>query len=246
MAQYNRHNYQPLNLTDLFRANSKSLILFETAPAATFLYRRPLHCSSNYHSCTGGHFPVEAATSPAPATIFLHQQISADTSSAPAATSPAPATFLHQRLPVLHQQLLVLHQWPPSCTSDHLPAPVDTSSYQFCTSNYQSWTNDYFPAPADTSNYQSWTSDHLPAPADTNPKPATIFLHQRKPVLHQGPSIQQIIVLYQLSRHAPVTRSCSNDHHPALAIVCCTLFWLRFAIIKFGLLKQHPCFVILA
>ena len=95
--------------------NSESLILFETAPAATFLHRRSLHCSSNYHPCTGGHFPAEAATIPAPATIFLHQQIPADTSSAPAATSPAPATFLQQRLPNLLHQLLILHQRPPSC-----------------------------------------------------------------------------------------------------------------------------------
>ena len=126
------------HLTDLFRANSESLIHFETAPAATFLHPRPLHCCGNYHSCTGGHFPVEAATSPAPATIFLHQQIPAATSFAPAATSTAPATFLQQRLPVMHHQLPILHQRPPSCTSDHLPAPVDTSSHQFCTSDYQS------------------------------------------------------------------------------------------------------------
>ena len=103
-----RHHYQPLNLTDLFRTNSESLILFETVPAANFLHRQPLHCSGNYHSCTGGQFPAPAAIS-----------------SAPAATSPAPATFLQQRLPVLHQQLPVLHQRPPSCSS----------VYQFCTSS---------------------------------------------------------------------------------------------------------------
>ena len=192
-----------------FQVYSESLILFEAAPAATFLHWRPLHDTNNYHSCTRDHFPAEAATSPAPATIFLYQQIPADTSN--------------------------YQSW----TSDPFPAPADTS-------NYQSWTSNHFPAPADTSNYQSWTSDHLLAPVDTSPKPATIFLHQQKPVLHQLPSFQQILVLYQLSRPAAVTRSCSNDHHPASAIVRRTLFWLRFAIIKFGLSKQHPCFVILA
>ena len=73
-AQCSTHNYQPLNLTALFRANSESLIPFETAPAATFLHRRPLPCRSSYQSCTG----------------------------------------------------------------DHLPAPVDNSRHQFCTSDYQS------------------------------------------------------------------------------------------------------------
>ena len=108
------------------------------------------------------------------------------------------------------------------------PQPADTS-------NYQSWTSDHFPAPADTSNYQfctsnyqSWTSDHFPAPADTSPKSATIFLHQRKPVLHQRPPIQRIPVLYQLSRPAPATRSYFNDRHPGAAIIRRTLF--RFTI----------------
>ena len=124
----------------LFRTNSESLILFETASAATFLHHRPFHCSSNYHSCTGSLFPALAATSPAPATLFLHQQ-----------------------LPVLHQQLPDLYRWPScrsvyqfctsgcqSCTSDRLPAPADTSSHQLCTSDYQSWTGDRLPAPAIT------------------------------------------------------------------------------------------------
>ena len=69
---------------------------------------------------------------------------------------------------------------------------------------------------------------HQQIPATTSPKPATIFLHQRKPVLHQRPSIQRIPVLYQLSRPAPATWSCSNDHHPSAAIVRRTLF--RFTI----------------
>ena len=199
------------------------------------LHRRPLPCRSSYQSCTGDHLPepadtssykfctssyhpctgdlpaaaitssVPAAAGPAPAITFLRQQT-------PATTSPETVTaFMHQRspsctsrhqqLPVLHQRLPALNQWPPSCASDHLPAPADTSRYQFC-----------------TSNYQSWTSDHLPAPADTSPKPETIFLHQRKIVLHPRPPIQRILVLYQVSR------SWSNDHHPAPAIVRRTLF----------------------
>ena len=225
MAQCSRHNYQPLNLTVLFRSNSESLILFETAPAATFLHRRPLYCSSNYQSCTGDHLPAPSRYQQIP---VLHQQLPAphrrlsQQKQLPVLHQQLPA--LHRRLsqqkqlPVLHQQLPALHR-RPSCSSDS----------QFC-----------------ISSCRSWTSDHLLAPADTSPKPATIFLDQRKPVLHQRPSMQRILVLYQLSRPAPATRSCSNDHHPASAIVRCTLFRLRFAIIKFGLRKQHPCFVILA
>ena len=135
----------------LFRANSESLILFETALAAIFLHRWPLHCSSNYHSCTHGHFSAEAATSPVPATIFLHQQIPAAVNSAPADTSPALATFL---------QLPVLNQRPPSRISDHLPAPADTSS-----------------APATTSLEPGTTFLHQQTSATTSPKPATNFLH---------------------------------------------------------------------
>ena len=168
------------------RANSESLIYFETAPSATFLHRRPLHCSSNYHSCASGHFPAEAATCPAPATIFLHQQI-------PAATCPEPETFLQQRLSVLHPQLSVLHQRLPSCTSRYQQLPV---------------------------------------------------LHQQLQVLNQRPPIQWKLVLYQLSRSTPATRSCFNDHHPVAAIVRCTLF--PISDFMFGLSKQHPCFVILA
>ena len=138
------------------------------------------------------------------------------TSSAPAAAGPAPATAF-------------LHQLSPSCTSRHQQLSVLNQRPLSCTSRYQ----------------------QLPVldqrlPSCTSPKPATIFLHQWKPVLHKRPSIQRILVLYHLSRPAPATRSCSNDHHPASAIVRRTLFRLRFAIIKFGLSKQHPCFVILA
>ena len=156
-------------------------------------------------SCTGDHFTAAVTTTPAPAATSLQKQLPVLNQRSPSCTSR------YQQPPVLHQQLPVLNQQPPSCTSDHLPAPVDISGYQFCTSNYQSWTSDYLPAPADissyqfcTSNYQSWPSDHFPAPADTSPALETIFLHQRKPVLHQRPPIQWIPVLYQLSRPAPM------------------------------------------
>ena len=189
-------------------------MLFETAPA---LHRRP-SCSSD--------------TSPAPATALLHQRPSSCTSRHQrtlfCTSRYQQLPVLHKQLPVLnqrplsctsrHQQLPVLHQHYQSCTSNHLPAPIDISSYQFC-----------------TNNYQSRTSDHFPAPANTSPEPATNFLHQQKlvlyqqkPVLHQRPPIQRIPVLYQLSRPAPATRSCSNDHHPAATIVHRTLF--RFTI----------------
>ena len=118
-AQCNRQNYRPLNLTALFRANLECLILFEKATVATFLHRRSLHCRSNYHSCTGGHFPAEATT------------------------SPAPATFLQQRLPVLQQQLPVLHQRSPSCTSRYQQLQILNQRPLSCTSRYQSYTSDY-------------------------------------------------------------------------------------------------------
>ena len=175
-AQCSRHNYQPLNLTDLLGSNSESLILFETTPAAIFLHRRPLHCSGNYHSCAGGLFLALAATSSAPAATS-YQPCTGDFP-APADTSvhfPAPADTGRP------QQI-------PTDTSDRLPAPADTSvhfSAPADTSSYQSWTSEHhpapadtidrFPAPADTNNYQSWTSEHLPAPADTSPKPATTY-----------------------------------------------------------------------
>ena len=138
---------------------------FEMAPAVTFLHQWLLPCSSNNHSCTGNHFPAEAATSPALVTTFLQQRLPSCISSyqlctssyqpcfsihlpAPATISPAPATtFLHQQLPTatspeptttfLHQQIPVLNQQPPSCTS-----------------RYQSWTSD-----AQFNNYQSCTSN---------------------------------------------------------------------------------------
>ena len=136
-----------------FRTNSESLILFETASAATFLHRRPLHCSSNYHSCTGDHFPAEGAT------------------------SRAPATLLQQRLAVLHQQLPVMNQRLPSCTSDHLPAPADTSDYHSCTSDHLSCISRYQQPPV---LYQQ-----LPV---LNQRPLSCTSrHQQLPVLNQRP-----------------------------------------------------------
>ena len=153
----------------------------------------------------------------------------------------------------LQKQLPALLQWPPSCTSN----------YQFCTS-------DHLPAAAITFLHQqqpvlhqrlpSCSSEHLLAPAVTSPEPTTTFLHQRIPVLNQQPP--SCISRYQ---------SCTSDHlskdyqsytsypdlhqriDPALTITIRPQ-WLfavrysnsRFAIIKFGLSKQHLCFVLLA
>ena len=81
------------------------------------------------------------------------------------------------------------------------------------------------------------TSNYLPAPAATSPTTAATTSpdYQRLPVLHQQPS------------PTPVTRSCTNyqfldftNWHPLYD------FLLWFAIIKSGLSKQPPCFVILA
>ena len=217
-----------------FQTNSESLILFETAPAATFLHRRPLPCRSSYHSLTGDHLPAPADSSSYQFCPSSYQPWTGD----------LPVAAITKQLPVLHQR-------PPSWTSDHFPAPADTS-------DYQPWTSDRPPAlaitflhrqisaatnsarattglePATTFLHQQIPATTSPGPATTflhqqiRPKPVTIFLYQRKPVMHQRPSIQRIPVLYQLSRPAPVTTSCSNDHHPSAAIVRRTLF--RFTI----------------
>ena len=93
--------------------------------------------------------------------------------------------------------------------------------------------------PATTSPEPTTTFLHQQIPATTSSGPANTFLHRQIPVLNQQPPIQRIPVLYQLSRPAPATRSCPNDHHPAAAIVRRYAFFnLRFAIIKFGLLKK--------
>ena len=197
------------------------------------LHRRPSSCTSSYQFCTSsyqprtGDLPAAAITSlapevagPAPATAFLNQW-------------PFSCTSRHQRLPVLNQR-------PPSCTSRYQQPPVLHQRLPVLNQRPPSCTSDHFPAPADTSNYQSWTSDHLPTPADTTPKPATIFLHQRKPVQHQRLPIQRIPVLYQLSRPAP-----TSTIRPRW-LFAVRFSDLRFAIIKFGLSMQHSCFVILA
>ena len=201
------------------------------AEAATFLHRWPLTCSSNYHSSTSNHFPAEAATSPALATTFLHQW------------SPS-CTSRYQQLPVLHQRLPVLNQQLPSCTSYRLPAPADTSSYQFFTSNYQFWTSNHFPAPADTSpkaataflhqrspsstsDYQSWTSDHFLAPADTSNYQSWTIYHLPAPTDTSPKTSNHLSALVE-TRPAPATRSYSNEHHPSAAIVHRALF--RFLI----------------
>ena len=97
-----------------------------------------------------------------------------------------------------------------------------------CRSSYQSCTGDHLPAASTTFLHQQIPATTSSAPTGNSPKPTTIFLHQQKPVLHQRPPIQRIPVLYQLSRPAQATRSCSNDHHPVEPIVRRTLF--RFMI----------------
>ena len=93
--------------------------------------------------------------------------------------------------------------------------PTCSGNYQSCTSSYQSCT----------SGYQSCTSDHLPAPATTSPAPVTT-----------SPDYQRLPDLHQQSSPAPATRSCTNYQ-----FLDCTIFQLRFTIIKFGLSKQPPC-----
>ena len=190
------------------------------------LHRRPPSCSSyqfctsSYQFCTSNRLPASAATSSAPATTCLEP-----------ATSPEPATtFLHQQI--------------PAATSS---APATTS-----------------PEPATTS----------PEPATTSPEPATTFLHQQPLVLHQQLPVlnQRLPVLNQRPSSCPSgNHSCTSDHlsneyqsctsypdlfqrrnpTPTITIQPQRLFAvrfsdLRFTIIKFGLSKQHPCFVILA
>ena len=168
-----------------------------------------------------------------------HQQLpslTGDHFTAAATTTPAPPTTSLQR------QLPLLHQWPLPCRS----------RFQFCTSSCLSCTSDHFlhhqtPAatflhpqtPATNSPEPATNFLHQQIPATTSSGPANTFLHQQIPVLNQRPPIQRIPILYQLSRPTPATRSCSNDHHPAAAIVRRTLFFdLRFTIIKFGLSKK--------
>ena len=98
------------------------------------LHRRPLPCRSSYQSCTGDHLPAPADTSsyqfasnglPALAITFLHQQISAATSSAPASTGPEPATtFLHQQIPVTTSFALATTSLGPATTFLHQQIPV--------------------------------------------------------------------------------------------------------------------------
>ena len=102
-----------------------------------------------------------------------------------------------------------------SCTSDHFPAETGTSpapattflqqrppsgpsNCQFCTTSYQPCSS----------------SDHLPAPTATSSTPSS----------YQFCTSDHLSNDYQLSRPAPATRSCSNDHHPAAATVRHTLF----------------------
>ena len=157
------------------------------------------------------------------AATFLHQQ-------------PLSCTSRHQRLPVLNQQ-------PPSCTGDHLPAPATTSP-EPATAFLHQWS------PSGTSRYQQLPVLHQQLPV----------LHQQLPILNQRPfsctSRSQSCTSDNLSNEY---QSCTSypdllqwlDPAPMITIRPRWLFAirfsnLRFTIIKFGLSKQHPCFVILA
>ena len=221
-------------------ATSSAPAVTSPAPATAFLHQRSLSCTSRYQQppvlhqqlpvlnqrppfCTSDHLPAPATTSSESATAFLHQR------------SPS-CTSRYQQPPVLHQQLLVLNQRPPSCTNDHLPAPATTS-----------------PEPATIFLHQQ-------IPATTSPEPATTFLHQQTPVPNQRPSsctsgnqsctIDHLSNEYQSCTSYP-DRLQRRDPASTITIRPRRLFAvrfsdLRFAIIKFGLSKQHPCFVILA
>ena len=143
---------------------------------------------------------------------------------------PAPVTtFLQQQLPVLHQR-------PPSCCSNYLlapsapgPAPATTFVHQqltilhqrphSCTCSYNSCTSDYRPAPAASSPATAATS---PARMTTSPDYQT---YTSNPVLHQ--------------RLDPAS---TNSYWIFWTGIHPTIFRLRFAIIKFVLSKQPPCF----
>ena len=184
----------------------------------TFLYRRPLSCSSNYHSCTCDHFPAEAATSP-----------------------PLATTSLQKQLPVLHRR-------PPSCNSDHLLTPAAASSAPAATNPAPVSTFPQQRPPSCTSSYHVL---HQQLPALPQRPPSYSSRYQRLPVVNKRPSSC-------ISRNQPCTsdhrsndyQSCTNypdlyqrlDPAPTITIRPRRLFAvrfsdLRFAIIKFGLLK---------
>ena len=111
-----------------------------SAAAATFLHQRLPFCTSSYQSWTSDHLPAPAATSPEPATTFLHQQLPVLKQRPPSCTSSYQSwTSDHQSwLPDLYQQLPVLHQRSPSYSRSYQSY---NSRYQSCISDHQS--NDY-------------------------------------------------------------------------------------------------------
>ena len=211
-------------------------------------------------SCTGDHFTAAATTTPPPAVTFLQKQLPV------LHWRPSFCTSRYQQLPVLHQHLPVLHSLPScssdyqfctssrrSCTSDRLPAPTITFLHE--------------QTPATTSPEPAITFLRQQLPV-LNQRPLSCTSRsQQQPVLHQ-----QLPVLHQQPPSCTSgNQSCTSDHlsneyqsgtgYPdllqrldlALTITIRPrrLFTvrfsdLRFAIMKFGLSKQHPCFVILA
>ena len=93
----------------------------------------------------------------------------------------------------------------------------------------------------------------LPCKATTSPSPATTFLQQRSPSCtsnYQFCTSDHLSNDYQSCTSYPVLHQ-RLDPAPVTTIGQRWLFTvhysdLRFTIIKFDLLKQHPCFVILA
>ena len=180
-----------------------------------------------------------------------HQQLPScisDHFTAAATTTPAlAASSLHQQLPVLHQQIpasTFLHQQIPAATGF---APVTTSPEPAATFLHQQ-------TPATISPETVTTFLHQQIPATTSPGPVTTFLYLQIPVLNQRPSScisgNQSCTSNHLSNEY---QSCTSypdllQQSPSGRGDCSpyTFFNLRFAIIKFGLSKQHPCFVILA
>ena len=171
-------------------------------------------------SCTGDHFPAAVTTTPAPATTSLRKQLQScigDHLPAPAATSSAPAAISPGPVTAF------LHQRSPSCTSRYQQLPVLNQWLPFL---HQQLPLLNQRPPFCTNRYQSWTSNHL------------------------FNDYQSCTCMYQSCTSNSDLRQWL-DPAPMITIQPQWLFAvgfsnLRFAIIKFGLSKQHPCFVILA
>ena len=192
-------------------------------------------------SCTGDHFTAAATTTPAPATTSLQRQLLL-LHRRPLPCRSSCQSCTSDRLPVL--AITFLHQQTPVATFLHQQIPAATSSASATTSPKPVTTFLHQQTPATTSPEPATTFLHQQTPATSSSGPANTFQHQQIPVVNQLPPIQRIPVLYQLSRPDPATRSCSNDHHPATAIVRRTLFRFTIRHNKIWPFEENPCFVI--